>query len=394
MAPGDAIIVDDGTKHVYAKGFLKGGLKGQTAVDALYDEIEQKIDELTRSGVVPPGYATVVEITMKGNTSGGLATQTRAQLRDMLRDAQVNGKSFKDLLLDRAGKPVISGLSLVSGASAQPNTGGVNGAFDFDSHDLAALGQEVNPNPPTAPPTSVKPHFTPFTTKHILDGDASDPAGKKSGGHRYGTGAPKKTEFPKNWTDQQIQQAAIDLANRAVQNRHQGNQYDGNNTLATGTTIKPLTRAVNQMDVNVTGWQLTGTVDGIEMTIYLFEDGTIQSAFPTGRVASSTGVLQPYDEQTALGNPNVPYRNPPAPTAKPEARLPGRQPEVVKEDRRPQYRRGTQEWAHRGTVGPDGGKGARVPVEVVRDKNGNHKKTTKVDPPAPPTPAPMVCPAP
>ncbi|WP_433693506.1 hemagglutinin repeat-containing protein [Herbaspirillum seropedicae] len=43
--------------------------------------------------------------------------------------------------------------------------------------------------------------------KHILDGDSLT-----SGGHRYGTGSPGKTEFPKNWSDNKISNVISDIA--------------------------------------------------------------------------------------------------------------------------------------------------------------------------------------
>jgi hypothetical protein len=40
----------------------------------------------------------------------------------------------------------------------------------------------------------------PHRRRHILDGDGP----KKGGGHRAGTGKPRKTEFPADWTDDDI----------------------------------------------------------------------------------------------------------------------------------------------------------------------------------------------
>lgn len=44
-------------------------------------------------------------------------------------------------------------------------------------------------------------------TTHILDGD-----GPTSGGHRFGTGIPGKSEFPQNWSDQKIANVISDIA--------------------------------------------------------------------------------------------------------------------------------------------------------------------------------------
>lgn len=42
---------------------------------------------------------------------------------------------------------------------------------------------------------------------HILDGD-----GPTSGGHRFGTGIPGKSEFPKGWSDEKIVKVVSDIA--------------------------------------------------------------------------------------------------------------------------------------------------------------------------------------
>lgn len=399
----DGVVIDDTTKHTYVVGHLKGGLKGQQGNDALYDELERAADQLNNDGVVPPGYAKVVEVTIKGSDAGTLGTQNRSQLRDLLREGESNGKSFRDLLLDGDGKLVINGLSIISNTSALPNRGAVGGAFVFDSADMLALGQSKSDNPPAVPPASITPHFTPYTRKHTLEGDASDTTGRQGGGHRHGTGAPDKTEYPEPWSDPQIDQRAVEVANRAIQNKHPGNnQYDGDSTSANGTTIGPPLDNKNQMGVEVTSWVIHGTVNGVELEITLLEDGTIFSSYPTGRVADPSGTLQPYDARKAEGNPNLPYRNPKLPAGKPKAELPqpGKTPPRTKEysvlqTQRPQYRRvgadGKPEWAHRGEARPGGPGKPAVPVEVTRDKDGNRKKTTKTSEPKPAEPAPAVC---
>jgi filamentous hemagglutinin len=44
--------------------------------------------------------------------------------------------------------------------------------------------------------------------KHILDGDGP----KLGGGHRFGTGKPNKSEFPKSWSDDKILEVVSDIA--------------------------------------------------------------------------------------------------------------------------------------------------------------------------------------
>ena len=48
-------------------------------------------------------------------------------------------------------------------------------------------------------------------TSHILDGEVR-PNGSFGGGHRAGTGFPKKSEFPASWSDDQIMHNISDVA--------------------------------------------------------------------------------------------------------------------------------------------------------------------------------------
>lgn len=50
------------------------------------------------------------------------------------------------------------------------------------------------------------PKITEKVERHILDGEPFDLA---KGGHRFGTGRESKTEFPKEWTDEQAVIAVI-----------------------------------------------------------------------------------------------------------------------------------------------------------------------------------------
>lgn len=56
-------------------------------------------------------------------------------------------------------------------------------------------------------PTPDSVYVTAQRRDHILDGD-----GPKSGGHRYGTGKPDKTEFPPGWSDAHIIESIIGVA--------------------------------------------------------------------------------------------------------------------------------------------------------------------------------------
>lgn len=86
---------------------------------------------------------------------------------------------------------------------------------------------------------------------HILDGDKNDPT---SGGHRYGTNRPGKTEFPKHWTDDQI----MDMVNDVARN----------------PDSQPLPRP------NGAGYEVQGQRAGVTIRVILNADGTVWSAHP------------------------------------------------------------------------------------------------------------------
>lgn len=395
----NGVIVDDSTRHAYVIGQLKGGLVGQDGIDGLYDEIERARGLLDAKGVVPPGYAKVVEVNIRGAGAGTLGVKTRAELRDILRDGTPKGGSFRDVLLEN-GKPALDALQVISPSSALPNKGAQNGAFVFDQADLVALGQENDDNLPATPPESVQPHFTPATSKHMWEGDTPDEHDETGGGHGYGVGAPEKTEYPQSWTREIAEQRAIEVVQRAVQNKQEGNQYDGDESSANGTTIGPPLPNKNQMDVEVGSWVVHGTVNGVELEITVLQDGTIASAYPTGRVADQNGVLQPYETIEDPANPELPYQNPSKPKGAPKAELeqPGKgrtKSYAINQTQRPQYRRvgadGRPEWVYRGTAQPGGANKPKVDVEVTRAQDGTHKKTTRVKPEKTADPPPAVC---
>jgi len=102
---------------------------------------------------------------------------------------------------------------------------------------------------------------------HILDGDEFDP---ESGGHRYGTRRPNKTEFPERWDDDDaIIERIEDVAKNPDQPPRQG--PNGN-------------------------WVAQGTRDGVRMKVIIRPDGTIRTAHPT----SGDGVVK----NDRYGNPH------------------------------------------------------------------------------------------
>jgi hypothetical protein len=83
---------------------------------------------------------------------------------------------------------------------------------------------------------------------HILDGD------KTGGGHRHGTGMPDKTEFPKDWDDDQIIDAVLAVARNPDQ-------------------------APKRQDRN-DSWLVSGKHDDVEIVAIVKSDGLVWTAWP------------------------------------------------------------------------------------------------------------------
>jgi Bacterial EndoU nuclease len=109
-------------------------------------------------------------------------------------------------------------------------------------------------------------YTTPERQDHIIDGDPDDP---ESGGHKYGTGRPNKTEFPERWDEDDIVDNVEDVARNPDSPPRQ--LPDGN-------------------------WEVRGERDGVNVRVIVDENGSIRTAHPT----SGDGVVK-NDSQ---GNPH------------------------------------------------------------------------------------------
>jgi len=90
--------------------------------------------------------------------------------------------------------------------------------------------------------------------RHILDGEG------RSGGHRFGTGTPGKTEFPESWSDDDILDAIREVA--------------GN-----GTVDRPAHRPGDLV--------IVGEVDGVTIKVIVRPNGEVRTGYPV----SGNGVL-------------------------------------------------------------------------------------------------------
>jgi hypothetical protein len=90
-------------------------------------------------------------------------------------------------------------------------------------------------------------HLTENRRSHILDGE---PGGR--GGHRHGTGIPRKTEFPAGWDDDTAVGHIVDVARRPDSAEMQDNGR----------------------------WIVRGERDGVEMDVIVEPEGRIVTAYP------------------------------------------------------------------------------------------------------------------
>lgn len=83
--------------------------------------------------------------------------------------------------------------------------------------------------------------------RHILDGEG------RSGGHRFGTGTPGKTEFPADWTDDDILDAIIEVAGTGLVDRLAHREGD---------------------------LVIVGEVDGVTIEVVVRPNGEVRTGYP------------------------------------------------------------------------------------------------------------------
>ncbi|WP_312877589.1 EndoU domain-containing protein [Lentzea indica] len=150
--------------------------------------------------------------------------------------------------------------------------------------------------------------------------------GGRQGGHLAGSGFSKKTEFPKNWNEAKI----LDAAYKVTQ---------------TGPPVGPVMPTRDADGNPAWAYNYEGTVDGVEVRTTVLSTGEIRTSFPSN--PNDPGVIT---------NPSSPH---PPPQGVPAASPPRFSHPDLGGD-------GSWTW--------EGPKGDRV-VRVVQDAQGNVTKT-------------------
>jgi hypothetical protein len=239
----------------------------------------------------PADYAKVVTLWIDP-TVNTFGNQPRARLVDFLAKDKVNGTEVRSLFADPQGKPVVSELIISNGRSRKLAYPPYNGSYGFGPADIRALAHHFDPNnPPNAPPAPGSMYFSDTNLRHIMEGDPYDPsdpeAKQDSGGHRGGAGVPGKSEFPLDWTEQDIKDAMIQVGSNR-QNLQRGAERNG-----------------NHMAVAQWGWTFIGdaTIKGItvRITVRVLADGEIRTGYPDDQ--NPTGAA--WDRDKVYVNPSA-----------------------------------------------------------------------------------------
>ena len=181
--------------------------------------------------------------------------------------------------VERGEVPGVTKASVVGGSPQAMAMGAVLGLVILGFQALTGRGSgpakpSIAPaQPPAAPPKpsseddaapspSPRPAVIPDgRRRHILDGEVQGDS--YSGGHRYGTGSPGKTEFPQDWSDDKIIGSIRDVVNDPSSDRKPA----GGDRIA-----------------------VTGRRDGVDILVIVRPDGrTVVTAYPTNTPRNPQG---------------------------------------------------------------------------------------------------------
>lgn len=131
--------------------------------------------------------------------------------------------------------------------------GAVSTASSAGTSPAAVTASAAATTDTEAPPVPIELiHIRPDRRVHILDGD------ENGGGHRYGTGKPTKTEFPKRWDDDTVM-AHVEAAAREADTV----QYSPETSWGRPEQ-----------------WMCTARRDGVDVVAIVRTDGQVWAAWP------------------------------------------------------------------------------------------------------------------
>lgn len=181
-----------------------------------------------------------------------------------------------------ASKGVSSAHAAIGDATAAGHPGGP--ASTGGGSTKPGSSKPPPPPKPTTPPTTGDIRHTDTSREHIINGD-----GGRQGGHLAGTGFSKKTEFPQDWDEAKILDAAHQVTQSGTPSKGPYLTKDGNGDPAWA-------------------YDYTGVVDGVTVKTTVLADGEIRTAYPPNGADPGVITNPPAPNPAPSG---IPLANPP-----------------------------------------------------------------------------------
>ncbi|WP_225729888.1 MULTISPECIES: nucleotidyl transferase AbiEii/AbiGii toxin family protein [unclassified Nocardia] len=167
-------------------------------------------------------------------------------LRELLESADVRGQSLRDMSVFRLEPEELDKLHAAFDRVVSRNK----------IHQIAPYDAPPGGTAWDAPGASTHSRFPPLDRleiteqrmNYILNGDGIG----RGGGHRFGTGVPRKTEFPQRWDDETIRRYVLEIAAAPDRALYQANGK----------------------------WNLIGWRDDVQVSVILSPNGQVQSTWP------------------------------------------------------------------------------------------------------------------
>ncbi|WP_280454475.1 EndoU domain-containing protein [Nocardia brasiliensis] len=234
-------------KGIVEPGYTRDeGRFSYTSVTAIHPYFELHNDQpVPADSATPLARAYAMDLAVR-------PAAVAAALKEMFSSVRIHHNAIKDLSVFRLEPPELDSLHQAIDRVVSRN-------MNYRISPYCATPTGSAWDSPGAATHSMRPpmeniHLPTHTLNHILDGDHG------GGGHRHGTGMPRKTEFPARWSDDTVARWILDIA------------------------VSPdrATFAANGR------WNVSGERDGVEVRVVILPDGQVWTAWPT----SGRGVSQ------------------------------------------------------------------------------------------------------